>query len=123
MRTLSNLQKLKTPQRLGMTHFGVIVGKKNVRYFMEEHETFLKDFRSKVIQYYDEKPETKYVVDKLAPYFVDRTDMPGAGKENFALNDTLLAVIYGMMLDLGYRELDDMDKKMLEKYRDKYGKN
>ena len=94
--SLENLQKLKTPLMVGYTHFGVVNGSENVKYMMEEHKEFLKDFRSKVIQYYEEKPETTYVFHKLVPYFQERIDVPGA-----ALNDIVLGVVYGMMLDLG----------------------
>ena len=59
--SLENLQKLKTPLKVGYTHFGVVNGQDNVSYMMEEHKEFLKDFRSKVVQYYEEKPETKYI--------------------------------------------------------------
>ncbi len=117
MKSLENLKKLKIPIKLGLTHFGVVNGKENVSFYMEEHKQSLKEFRSKVIQYYNEKPETKYVFNKLIPYFVERTDIPSAGGKELALNDVVLAVVYGMMLDLGYRELDDIDKQMLEKYR------
>jgi glyoxylase-like metal-dependent hydrolase (beta-lactamase superfamily II) len=118
MNTLDNLLKLKSPLMLGFTHFGVINGKENVRYFMEEHKSFLMEFRSKVIQYYGEKPETKYVYEKLFPFLATRTDFPSTSLDDSALKDIILAVVYGMMLDLGYRELDDKDKQMIEKYRD-----
>ena len=118
MESLQNLMKLKTPHRLGLTHFGVINGQKNIKYYMEEHQKSLKEFRAKVIQYYHEKPETKYIFNKLIPYFVERTDIPAAGGKELALSDIVLAVVYGMIVDLGYRELDDIDKKMLERYRD-----
>jgi len=116
MKTLENIQKLKTPLSVGFTHFGVIKGKDHVRYFIEEHKEFLKNFRSKVDHYYQEKPETSYVFEKLTPYFKERTDIPGGGND-LALGNIILAVVYGMLIDLGHRELDDEDKKMIDKYR------
>ena len=116
LETLENLQKLKTPLSMGMGHFGLINGKENVEYFIKEHEEFLKDFRSKVKQYYQEKPETGYIFKKLLNEFQDRTDVSGSN-DKMVMSDIILGVVYGMMVDLGYRELEEIDLLMIKKYR------
>jgi glyoxylase-like metal-dependent hydrolase (beta-lactamase superfamily II) len=67
MKTLANLRKIN-PIKAGFGHFGVINGRKNVREILVEHETFLKRFREMIIQAYQEKPETKYIFNKLFQY-------------------------------------------------------
>jgi glyoxylase-like metal-dependent hydrolase (beta-lactamase superfamily II) len=101
METLANLKKLK-PLKAGFGHFGVINGKENVREILIEHETFLKRFRAEIIKAYHEKPETKYVFEKLLPILTPRTDLKIEGNSIF--NGIALGIVYGMMMDLGYRK-------------------
>ncbi|MHA1148066.1 MAG: MBL fold metallo-hydrolase [Promethearchaeota archaeon] len=102
--TLDKLLQLKTPKQLGLTHFGVVNGVENVKIVFEDQKAFLKDFRKKVIQYYQEKPETEYVFKKLIPYFAARTDISGGSNNELALGNIVLGVVYGMMMDLGFRK-------------------
>ncbi len=101
METLTNLKKLN-PLKAGFGHFGVINGKENVKQILMEHETFLEKFRAKIMQAYKEKPETKYVLKKLFPILTPRTDLNI--KENPVFNGIALGIVYGMMMDLGYRK-------------------
>jgi glyoxylase-like metal-dependent hydrolase (beta-lactamase superfamily II) len=101
MNTLNNLKNLE-PLRAGYGHFGVINGKDNVQKILLEHEFFLKKFRSKIIEYYKEKPETKYVVNKILPILTPRTDL--TIKDNPIFKNIALGIVYGMMIDLGYRD-------------------
>jgi len=101
METLDKLKKLD-PIKVGFGHFGVINGKENVHKFVEEHESSMKEFRSLVIKYYKEKPETKHVFKKLIPYFIKKTDI--SGEDGLALQNIILGVVYGMMMDLKYRD-------------------
>ncbi|MFX1358281.1 MAG: MBL fold metallo-hydrolase [Promethearchaeota archaeon] len=101
MKTLENLKKLH-PIKAGFGHFGVINGTHNMKDILLEHETFLKEFRSKIIEYYEEKPETKYVLEKIMPLLLPRTDLPL--EDNSIFNGIALGIVYGMMVDLGYRK-------------------
>jgi len=101
MESLENLKKL-TLLRAGFGHFGVISGKENVREILIEHELFMKEFRAKIIKYYEEKPETHYIVKKIIPFLVPRTDLVGGTHPVF--NNVILGIVYGMMIDLGYRK-------------------
>jgi glyoxylase-like metal-dependent hydrolase (beta-lactamase superfamily II) len=101
MKTLINLKKLN-PLKAGFGHFGVINGKENVREILIEHEMFLKKFREEIILAYQEKPETKHVLEKLSPLLTPRTDLKFEGNSIF--NGIALGIVYGMMMDLGYRK-------------------
>jgi len=64
----------------------------------------LKDFKKNVIKYYNEKPETKYIPNKIFPDMVIRTDVRKGYEDNPILVKLFIGVIYGMMMDLGYRK-------------------
>jgi len=104
METLENLKKL-SPFKAGFGHFGVVNGKDNVREIIVEHESFMKEYRAKIIKYYEERPETRYIVEKITPFLVLRTDLMN-GKHP-VLTNVILAIVYGMMLDLGYRKIPE----------------
>jgi len=91
-----------SPIKAGFGHFGVVNGKNNVRKILLEHETFMKEFRVAVIQSYSEKPETRYVLEQIKPMLLTRTDM--SFEENSMFNGIALGIVYGMMMDLGYRK-------------------
>ena len=88
-------------EKAGFGHFGVIDGIDNVSTIMNEHEVFMKKFRQKIIDIYAEKPETKYVFEKVLPYLTPRTDLPI--DSNSIFKNIALGIVYGMMMDLGYR--------------------
>ncbi len=100
----TTITKLKQiwPIMAGIGHFGVINGKENVRAVILENESYTGEFRAKIQKYYKEKPETRYIVDKIVPDFAKRTDLVG---DNLPfLKNIVLGVVYGMMMDLGYRK-------------------
>ncbi len=115
MDSLYNLKKLKTPLICGFGHFGVVNRKKNVNYILQEHLKFMKTFRAKVIQYYKEKQETKYVLEKIKPLFNGRFDI-SFGNMDQILNDIILGLVYGMMMALGFRSPEDHELELLKKY-------
>ena len=101
MATLSNLKNI-FPSKAGFGHFGVINGKENVRRMLLEHEIFMKEFREAIIKFYSKKPETRYVLEQMMPMLIQRTDL--AIKDNPVFNGIALGIVYGMMMDLGYRK-------------------
>ena len=101
MATLRNLKDI-LPSKAGFGHFGVINGRENVRKMLLEHETFMKEFREAIIKYYSEKPETRYVLEQILPMLITRTDL--SFEENSIFNGIALGIVYGMMMDLGYRK-------------------
>jgi len=100
MTTLRNFKNL-FPTRAGFGHFGVVNGKENVRKLLLEHEAFLKDFRKAIIKFYGKNPETRYVVEQVMPMLIPRTDL--SIEDNPVFNGIALGLVYGMMMDLGYR--------------------
>ncbi|MFW9948772.1 MAG: hypothetical protein ACFFKA_01435, partial [Candidatus Thorarchaeota archaeon] len=101
METLSNLKKLN-PCRAGFGHFGLISGEENVRALLLEHEEFMNFYRNKIIELYNEKPTTSYVLEKIRPFFAPRTDLNT--KDSPIFEGIALAIVYGMLMDLGYRK-------------------
>jgi glyoxylase-like metal-dependent hydrolase (beta-lactamase superfamily II) len=101
--TIETLEKLKklTVSTGGFCHFGVVNGADNVRSIIEEFEQFMKDFRADVKKIYNEKDETRYIVDKIIPSIRPRTEF---GENNLVLQNIVLVSVYGMLMDLGYRE-------------------
>ena len=104
MESLENLKKLSSkPSMSGFGHFGVVHGKDKVCEILLEHESFMKKYREKIIKYYKEKPETRHVVKKILPFLVPRTDLMGG--DNPVFRNIILAIVYGMLIDLGYRKI------------------
>jgi len=101
METLTNLKKIR-PIKAGFGHFGMINGQDNVRSLLLEHEEFMNIFRKQIIEYYNEKPTTSYVFDKIMPLLLPRTDLKMDVSPVF--EGIALAIVYGMLMDLGYRK-------------------
>ena len=101
---MDSLEKLKMliPHHGGFGHFGTVNGKENVKELMLEHETYMKEFREAIIRYYAEKPETRYVLEKVLPMLLPRTDL--SIDDNPVFKGIALGIVYGMMMDLGYRK-------------------
>ncbi|MBY8982142.1 MAG: MBL fold metallo-hydrolase [Candidatus Lokiarchaeota archaeon] len=101
MNSLENIQKLN-PNKIGFAHFGIVDGNENTNKILNEHKNYMKEFRKEIIQYYNENPETKYIYNKLMPNLIKRTDL--TIDFHPILKKIILAIIYGMMMDLGYRK-------------------
>ncbi|MFX1410820.1 MAG: MBL fold metallo-hydrolase [Promethearchaeota archaeon] len=101
LNSIENLKNLH-PLKVGFGHFGIVNGEKNYRQLLIEHESFMKKFRTLIIKFYEEKPETKYIVNKILPLLTKRTDLPI--KHNSVFKDITLGIVYGMLVDLGFRE-------------------
>ncbi len=110
MLTLENLKNLY-PLKAGFGHFGVVNGKTSVREILLEHETFMKKFRSLIISYYNEKPETKYIVEKIQPILMPRTDL--SISEYPVFKSMTLAIVYGMMISCGFRSIPKEEMKYI----------
>lgn len=101
---LETIEKLKKimPFNAGFGHFGVAHGKDNVRALLLDNESLMREFRADIIKFYKEKSETRYVVKKLLHKMAIRTDLDEKGFPVF--RNIILAITYGMMMDLGYRK-------------------
>jgi len=111
MKTLQNLKQLE-PLRAGFGHFGVVNGKKNVREILLEHEIFMNKFKDLIVKYYDEKPETKHILEKVLPELLPRTDF--SINNNHLFINIALAIVYGMMISLGFRSIPKEEMKYVK---------
>ena len=103
MKSLNNLIKINPkPNFAGFGHFGVIKGSESIHQILLEHKEFMELFRKEVINAYNENPQTKHVVEKLTPILTPRTDLIKGGHP--ILSNIILGIVYGMMIDLGYRK-------------------
>ncbi|MFW9771510.1 MAG: MBL fold metallo-hydrolase [Promethearchaeota archaeon] len=113
MKTLENLKKLN-PKRAGFGHFGIVNGQKNVQKILLEHETFMNLFETKIREYYEQKDETRYIVNKIVPLFSSRTDLNL--EKDSVFTGMALALVYGMMISLGYRPIPEEDFRFYKLY-------
>ena len=111
MKTLVNLKQLH-PLMVGFGHFGTVNGKNNVREILLDHESLMKKFKSLIIKFYNEKPETRYIVERILPILLPRTDLPV--DDNPVFKSVTLAIVYGMMISLGFRSIPKNEMKYLE---------
>ncbi len=111
MKTLQNLRQLR-PLMAGYGHFGIVNGKNNVQNILSEHETFMEKFKTLVIKYYSESPRTKYVLDKVLPELLPRTDF--SIDDNPLFINIVLAIVYGMMISLGLRSIPKDELRYLK---------
>lgn len=80
-------------------------GRNDVRHLMEEHKSLMVNFRNMVIQFYNEKPDTKYVFDKIWPWLKTRTDVGEDYTNHPMIQKLSVSMIYGMLISLGYRKV------------------
>ncbi|MFX1344032.1 MAG: MBL fold metallo-hydrolase [Promethearchaeota archaeon] len=113
METLDKIKNL-APLKAGFGHFGIANGKENIRELILDNESFMKNFRKYIIKYYKEKPETEYIYNKVRPLFASRTDLSIDDIPVF--NGIILAVVYGEMISLGYREIPEDELVYYKKY-------
>ncbi|MFX1419620.1 MAG: MBL fold metallo-hydrolase, partial [Promethearchaeota archaeon] len=102
MDTLKNLKRIN-PLMAGFGHFGVVNGKNNVHEIIQEHESFMKKFKSSIVKYYKEEPKTRYIVEKIIPLLIPRTDLSYG--HNSIFDNISVAIVYGMMISLGFRSI------------------
>lgn len=111
MKTLENLKQLD-PLMAGFGHFGIVNGKNNVREILLEHESFMRKFKNLIVGYYNEKAETKYILEKILPELKPRTDL--SVDNNPLFTNIVLAIVYGMMISLGFRSIPKEEMNYLK---------
>ena len=106
------VEKQYYPLKSGFGHFGVINGQKTNHDLFIEHEAFMKKFRTLIKKYYYEKPKTRYIVEKIKPYLMQKIDL--SYYENPIIEKIILAIVYGMMVSLGYRTIPKEEMKYIK---------
>jgi glyoxylase-like metal-dependent hydrolase (beta-lactamase superfamily II) len=99
MESLVNIIKLEA-NSCGFCHFGYLNKEENVKEILLENQSSMKEYRSLIIKLYNEKPETSYIVEKIAPFFKERSDVFTVHP---VFKNMIVALVYGMLMDLGYR--------------------
>ncbi|MFW9970004.1 MAG: MBL fold metallo-hydrolase [Candidatus Odinarchaeota archaeon] len=110
MKTLSSLRQLE-PLMAGFGHFGIVNGKKNIQDLLLEHEAFMKKFKNLIVKHYNENPKTNYILDQVLPELIPRTDLNVDSNPLFT--NIVLAIVYGMMISLGFRSIPKDEMKYL----------
>ncbi|MFX1523441.1 MAG: MBL fold metallo-hydrolase [Promethearchaeota archaeon] len=107
MQSVNKIKEL-TPLNGGLAHYGLITGRENVLELIEDNESLMKEFRQKIIEFYSEKPETRYVFNKAAAHFGTKERIENMLEEDDPAYQTFVkffvSMIYGMMMDLGYKK-------------------
>ena len=65
-----------------------------------------------IVKYYNEQPKTRYIVEKILPLLLPRTDLSIDSSSIF--NNIALAIVYGMMISLGFRSIPKEEMKYLQ---------
>ena len=106
-----SLEKLidLNPESLGICHFGVISGNKDVQTFLIGHKKYMIEFRDAVIDLYKKNQSTRYIIENLKDYFFNDEifiDMYYRELDDHTkfLSNLRLALTYGMMISLGFRK-------------------
>lgn len=105
---MASLEKIikQDPPALGVCHFGAIKGKEDVREFLQNDKETVTNFRKAIIDAFNENPSTRHVIESTRLLWKDRFDssMENGNLNKAFLENLLLALTYGQMIDLGYRK-------------------
>ncbi|MCL1864251.1 MAG: MBL fold metallo-hydrolase [Spirochaetes bacterium] len=105
---ISSMGKIKNmkPEIVGLCHFGMLTGEKDINFTIDDHFDFMHKFRDAIVKAFNENPSTEHVLLKTEYLWEGRTknnSMDDKGKEVF-LKNLRLALTYGVMVDLGLRK-------------------
>ena len=100
--SLKKIQKL-LPQSIGLGHFGAVLGEVNVSDYLNESLAFATSFRNFVREKYEERNETKYIVEQfIEKELAKKIDVTQLS--NGFLTKIIIALVYGQLIDLGFRK-------------------
>ncbi len=89
------------PQNITFCHFGVITGAQDSLVSLQDQKEFLQFFRAKIKELYEKHGATRPVVEGMLPFIEERSDFQ---QGNSVINNIILAIVYGMLVDLGFKE-------------------
>ncbi|MHA2204010.1 MAG: MBL fold metallo-hydrolase, partial [Candidatus Hodarchaeales archaeon] len=100
MQSLKKIINLK-PLNVGYAHAGAVRGHEGVKQVLEEHVDFSFFFRDFVKNKFIERGETRYVVEQfIEQEMKERSDV----YLNELYSNYVVAVVYGQLVDLGFKE-------------------
>jgi hypothetical protein len=88
---------------VGFSHFGVITGKDDIHTYLTDHLEYMQHFRQRIVELFRENPSTRYIIENTNEFWADRIDFADPKSEVF--QKLRLALTYGMMIDLGLRQV------------------
>jgi len=101
MTSLEKIIELK-PSIVGYCHFGGVKGEKKVLLALEDNIEYSDFFRNYVQRKYEERGETRYIVEQyMTEELRKRTDFPHLE----LINNVIVGVVYGQLIDLGLRNM------------------
>jgi glyoxylase-like metal-dependent hydrolase (beta-lactamase superfamily II) len=104
---MSSIDKIRNmnPEAIGFCHFGMIAGADDIEFLFNDHIDFMKNFRSQIIKAFNENPSTSHVLAETGYLWKDRIDSAFAGIKGNELffGNLRLALTFGVMVDLGFR--------------------
>src|SRR5271157_5015098 len=100
---MDSLEKLIqiAPQNIGFCHFGAITGIEDAAATLQDQKEFIQFYRAKIKELYEENQATRPVVEGMWDIVKARSDFPPGSK---VIDNIILAVVYGMLIDLGFKE-------------------
>ena len=102
--TLDSLEKLIqiNPQNIGYCHFGAVTTVEDSMVMLQDQKELIGTCRERIRQLYEEYQSTRQVVSEfIRETYAIRTDYPPGNK---IIENIILAVVYGMLIELGYKE-------------------
>jgi glyoxylase-like metal-dependent hydrolase (beta-lactamase superfamily II) len=102
---ISSLKKViaKKPANIGLAHFGVVLGERSTTKLLKENLNFTYFFRNFVSEKYQERKETRFIVEQfLEKEFPNRVDLEHL--KSGIMTDVIVALVYGQLIDLGLRK-------------------
>ncbi|PWI47148.1 hypothetical protein CEE45_13105 [Candidatus Heimdallarchaeota archaeon B3_Heim] len=101
IKSLQNLIK-SNPMNIGLGHFGAIKGLDNSLKLLNENLEFTTYFRKFVKERYEEKNETRWIVEQFLEHEIEnRVEISKIDMK--LLIRIIVALVYGQLIDLGYR--------------------
>ncbi len=100
MASLEKLIQIK-PQNISFCHFGAVTGAKDSLEALMDQKEFLPKYRIKIKELFEEYRSTRPVVEGMRSFIKERSDFP---QGNSVIDSIILAIVYGMLADLGFKE-------------------
>ncbi len=102
IKSLKKIIKLN-PSIIGFGHFGAVFGREEADRILNENLKFSSFFRDFVREKFSEQNKTKFVVEEFIQKQLSKRVDPEQ-VDNPLLKNTIVALVYGQLVDLGLRD-------------------
>jgi glyoxylase-like metal-dependent hydrolase (beta-lactamase superfamily II) len=100
MESLDKLIQI-APQNIGFCHFGAVTGAEDSAATLQDQKEFISFYRAKIRELFEEYQATRPVVEAIKEIVSERADFPPGSA---VIDNIILAIVYGMLVDLGFKE-------------------